>query len=184
MVGMNMTDANTYIGMLIRDKAFLRSEYQKFLNNCYSVSEINGIISCDMLRNLLGTAKHCRMLREMLTDLLYYADGQSLSGSNLERILKLSSKYRNTYVSVLSHCALAFCQMQVLNRYPLSFEAFAWLFDTICKNDCFAESDMYQILSESRGATKYAIAQCIEYARKAYGTSAKLRVAESWVDTM
>ena len=61
MVGMNMTDANTYIGMLIRDKAFLRSEYQKFLNNCYSVSEINGIISCDMLRNLLGTAKHCRI---------------------------------------------------------------------------------------------------------------------------
>lgn len=175
---------NDYSLRLINDRQFLNREYKRFVNNCYAIEDVDGTVRCDILYSYLKAAKRKRKLRNMLGELLWYVDAQSISDINFRLILEFPLGYRNTYVSVLGHHSLAFYQMQILNKYPQSYESFAWLFDRTCQYDCFTEKDMHQILSENRGVTKFGIQQCIESASKKYGDSEKLRLAVRWVSKM
>ena len=116
----------------------------------------------------------------MLSDLLLYADKKSITDENFKLILKFSSRYRTTFLSSLGHLDLSFYQMQILNRYPLSFEAFSWLFNNICHYDIFSDGDMLQILRENTSVRSVAIDTCINLARKEYGESSKIEIAIKW----
>lgn len=179
-MGNNEIDVVDYVRKLQADKSFLATEYKKYVNNCYSIDNIDGTIPSDVLCSLIKAAKANRKLRMLLGELLWYVDGHSVTDSIFRMLLAFPSWYRNTYTSVLGHKNLAFYQMQILNRYPQSFEAFSWLFDHICCYDCFTDKDMYKILSENCDTTKYGIQRCIDSASEKYGGSKKLSLAIEW----
>lgn len=176
-----ITDVVDYVIRLQTDKLFLMSEYKEYVDNCYSIENISGIIPSDVLCSFIKAAKVKRKLRLMLGELLWYVDAQSVTDINFRMLLTFPSRYRNTYVSVLGHKNLSFYQMQMLNRYPQSFEAFSWLFDHICCYEFFTEEDMYKILSENCDTTQYGIQQCIDSAYEKYGESRKLSFAVEWL---
>lgn len=90
----------------------------------------------------------------------------------------LSSEYRR----FKDNCY--FYQRQVLNRYPQTYEVFAWLFEKICQYDFFREEDMKKILCENPDITKYGVQTCIDSIHEKYGSSNKLNVAIEWVKHM
>ena len=70
--------------------------------------------------------------------------------------------------------------MADINRMCGDFEAFAWLFDTICCHNIFCEEDMLRILKDNKAVTSYGIQVCIDLAHQKYGQSKKLDVAHEW----
>lgn len=93
----------------------------------------------------------------------------------------LPAPLANAYASALAHGNLAFYQMQILNRYPASYEAFAWLFDHIYHFECFTAEDMKKTLLDNPDVTSYGIQVCIDSAREKYGDSDKLTAAVNWI---
>ncbi len=178
------TDVNSYAIKLMNDKNFCKSEYKKYIQNDFSLQNIVGIINANVLQNVIRKAKRKKQVRLMLSDLLLYADKNSITDKNFQLILKFSNRYRTTYLSCLGHLNLSFYQMQILNRYPLSLEAFSWLFDNICHYDIFSDEDMLQILRENSDIKSIAIDHCIEMAQKTYGLSSKIETAIKWNNSL
>ena len=173
---MHIDDFSTHI---LHDRAFRNNEYRKFLKNCYSFDNVYGIISPDLLKQVIKRAKWNRKFRIFLTDILLYANSSSITDENFELLLHFFGKIRTTYLSALGHLELSFYQMMALNRQPLSLEAFEWLFDNICRYDCFSEGDMKKILRDNAGNAnvhRIVLQHCISAARNNYGESKKLLV--------
>lgn len=177
-------DINNYVNRLLYDKQFLASEFKRFVNNCYSLKCLCGTICSDVLTRLIKAAKKNRRIRLILNEVLWYVNEQSMTDKNFLLIMAFPPKYRNNYIAVLGHMDLAFYQMQVLNRYPQSFEAFSWLFNCICCYDCFTQEDMHRLLLENCDTTKLGIQSCIDSAYTKYGYSTKLQIAVNWIDNM
>lgn len=172
---------NEYAIKLISDKRFLRHQYAQYVDDNYELKNVSGVINPRNLSKVIHRAKYSIAIRNMLSDILLYADKTSITDANFRMLLRFRPKWRNTYLSNLGHCELAFYQMQILNRYPLALEAFSWLFDQICHYDFFSEEDMAQILRDNPDIQKIAIEECIDRAYSLYGGSAKLEVAIKWV---
>lgn len=173
-----------YAVSLLIDKAYRNSEYDKFVENCYSIQNVDGNINPDILNKVIRMAKWNRKLRSMLTDVLCYTDGNSITSDNFQLLLHFSHKYRNTYLEAITHAKLAFCQMQVVNRLTSSYEAFAWLFDQICENDFFREEDMLCLLKETSDISICGIRYCIDSAIEKFGESSKIDIALNWINNM
>ena len=182
---MNFTreiDVNEYSLLLLHSMKFLKSEYRKYIDNSYSLTEKAGTLSPDVLQMLLKSARRNRHLRVILSELLWYADADSVTDANFRAILHFPKQHRNNYIAVLGHHRLAFYQMQILNRYPQSYEVFSNLFDCVCKHDCFTDKDMLQLLERNCDTTRAGIKYCIDYAKTEYGDSKKLTVASEWLE--
>ena len=173
-------NVNNYAIKLINDKNFCKLEYRKYIQNDFSFQNIVGIINANVLQKVINKAKRNKRVRLMLSDLLLYADKNSITDENFQLILRFSNRYRTTYLSCLGHLNLSFYQMQILNRCPLSLEAFSWLFDNICHYDIFSDEDMLQILRENSDIKSIAIDHCIDIAQKKYGSSSKIEIAIEW----
>ncbi|MBQ8835433.1 MAG: hypothetical protein IJ001_11015 [Oscillospiraceae bacterium] len=175
---------NDYANLLLSNRQFQHSEYRKFIDNCYTLHNLEGIIAPDILNALIRKAKWNRKICSILTDILWYADRTSISDDNFRLLLQFPPKARNTFLMVIGHMELAFYQMQIINRVAGSFEAFAWLFDRICENTFFTEEDMLQILRDASNITCFGIQACIDLCREKHGNSSKLSIAEAWVKKM
>lgn len=175
---------NEYVLQLLKDKQFLSSEYRRFKDNCYSITGVNGIISSDSLCAVINAAKYNHRLRLILCDILSYINNYSMSDRNFQMLLSFPRCWRNRYVFSLAHGDISFYQRQVLNRYPQTYEVFAWLFEKICQYDFFREEDMKKILCENPDITKYGVQTCIDSIHEKYGSSNKLNVAIEWVKHM
>lgn len=174
-------NVNEYVRRLLSDKQFFRSEYIRYVDNGYYIDKITGILSDESLYAVICKARWNKKLRRMLDHLLWYIDGRNLSDQHFRMLLKFPRRCRNNYVGTLAHQNLSFYQMQILNRYPNSFEAFGWLFDCICSHDIFTEEDMLQLLYENSDVTEYGIQGCIDNAYQLFGSSAKLDTAVKWL---
>lgn len=174
-------NADDYVKHLLNDRSFLNVEFRRYVDNCYSFDDLASTILPDTLCALIKKAKWNNKLRMMLSELLWYVDGNELEDHMFRLLLKFPRKSRNNYIGTLVHLKLSFYQMQILNRYPNSFEAFGWLLDQICSNDMFTVEDMRQLLRENVGITAYGMNACIDKAREVYGESAKLEAARAWV---
>lgn len=175
-------DVNVYVKKVIESKEFRKNEFQNFTANNFSIDKLNGILTANVLTLLLRKAKWNRILRLLLTDLLYYVDSKSMTDANFRSLLKLNRKYKITYLSCIGHAQLSFYQMQILNQYPLAYEAFSWLFDNICHYSIFTEEDMMHILRQNPDIKPIAIQYCIKAAYKEYGNSSKIDVAKHWIE--
>lgn len=174
-------DVNEYVRRLLEDKGVLESEYRSYEQNDYTIQNICGILSSESLYAVIRAARWNRKVRKLLNDLLWYIDELHLMDAHFRMLLKFPRRDRNNYVGVLVHKKLSFYQMQVLNRYPNSFEAFGWLLDRICSSDMFTEEDMLQLLRENADVTKYGMQACVDYAYETYGPSSKLDAAAAWI---
>ena len=174
-------DINEYVLRLLGDKQFQNSEYHNFLGNCYSIASAYGILSAGTLFAVLKRAKWSHKLRVMLPDILLYINAGSMTDENFRLVLSFPRRWRNAYASALAHGNLAFYQMQILNHYPASYEAFAWLFDHICHFECFTAEDMKKTLLDNPDVTSYGIQVCIDSVREKYGDSDKLTAAVNWI---
>ena len=128
-------DVNVYVKKVVESKAFRKKAFQSFTANNFSIDKIHGILAADKLTLLLQKAKWNRVLRMLLTDLLYYVDSKSMTDTNFRLLLTSNRKYKVTYLSCIGHVQLSFYQMQILNQYPLALEAFviiAFLLKKIC----------------------------------------------------
>lgn len=181
MMNAKETDINEYVQELLRDRQFQNSEYHNFLKNCYSIASTYGILSAGTLFAVLKRAKRSHRLRVMLPDILLYINAGSMTDENFRLVLSFPHRWRNAYASATAHANLAFYQMQLLNRYPASYEAFAWLFDHICHFECFTAEDMKKTLLDNPDVTSYGIQVCIDSAREKYGDSDKLTAAVNWI---
>ena len=76
-----------YAVSLLIDKAYRNSEYDKFVENCYSIQNVDGNINPDILNKVIRMAKWNRKLRSMLTDMLCYTDGNSITSDNFQLLL-------------------------------------------------------------------------------------------------
>ena len=169
---------------LLSSRNFLNSEYRKFIDAGYALQNVEGFISKDILKSVISKAKRNQKLRKMLTDILLYVNKESISDENFRLLLKFRGRYKITNLSNICHADLAFYQMQIINRYPVCFEAFAWLFDHICRFDFFKEEDMLQILRENPDITSAGIQACIDCVLKDHDMSPKLLIAKQWVEDM
>lgn len=160
---------------------FRKQAYYRFVDDCYELENVIGVISAAKLKAVIQKAKWNRQIRILLTGLLAYSDASSISPQNFQLILNFPHKIKNTYLSVLCHLELPFFQMQELNRHPQAYEAFCWLFDKICCYDCFTPQDMMQILVENPDVRVSAIEVCIQAAQERYGKSDKIIAAETWI---
>lgn len=168
---------NDFCMQLLQDKAFLRREYQSFVENSYGIDGVQGTVDGEILNRLIRKAKWNRKIRIFLTDILLYADSASMTHENFTRLLRFRGRIGVTYWSAMGHLNLPYYQLMELNRRPLSLEAFFGLFDAVCRYDCFLEGDMEQILRENRDLTELALQGCIADAKERYGDSKKLRAA-------
>ncbi len=173
-----MTDINAYILPLLHDKTALIQAYRTFVDNCYSIDCGIGTVSPGLLHRVIIRARRCRLWREILTDLLLYADQTSLTDENFALLLHFCPKYRNRYLFSLAHCDLSFAQMQTVHRYAGEYESFAWLFDYLCRYDQFTASDVEKLIGQSPSVTRYGVECCIGYAKVKYGDSNKIKTAE------
>ena len=173
-------NVNEYILFLLSDKYFCKCEYYKYIENEYSIENIEGVITAETLSRIIHRAKRNKKIRELLVELLYYVNEESITNSNFVLLCSFPQRFRATYLSNIAHNKLSFYQMQILNRHPLSFEAFSWLFDNICRYDIFTNEDMLQILRENRYIRSSGIKDCISIALHKYGNSRKLEIAEEW----
>lgn len=176
-----LTNINEYAEMLIRNRSFRNKAYREYVSNGYSISNVNGNIMPCVLKQLICCAKSNRKIRDMLFDILYYVNTESVTDENFQLLLRFPKKYRNTYLSNICHAELSFYQMQIINRYPVALEAFAWLFDKICAYDCFSKEDMLSILRENPDVKPIAIMDCINFALNKYGSTEKTQAAQSWI---
>ncbi len=176
-----MNDINTYAQRLLNDKDFLKESHAEYMEHDYSIPNVCGTISADNLHHIIRAAHKNKMLQDLLTDILSYADGQSITDENFRSLLGLKSKLQSTYFSVLAHLDLAFYQLQILNRYPQSYEAFSALFQMICENECFHDEDMKQLLRENNDVTTYGIRSCIDIADQKKLDNSKVKIAKEWV---
>lgn len=174
-------EVNDFAIRLMENPQFRSNQYALFLSNNYAFEHIYGILSADTLKSILKRARRNKVLRVMLSDLLLYVDKNTISHENFQMLLRFPTAIRNTYLSNLGHIELAYYQMQVLNRYPLSLEAFSWLFDHICQFDFFTKEDMLQILRENSDIKATAVQTCIDLAYAKYGPSEKLNAASNWI---
>lgn len=172
---------NDYVMLLLSDRVFRKNEYRKFVDNCYTLQNIEGDIDPGVLNAIILKAKWNAKLRSMLTGILWYVNKGSITNENFNLLMHFPRRKRNTYLGTISHAELAFYQMQIINSVSGSFEAFAWLFDRICENEFFTEDDMLQLLKDSSDITICGIRSCIDFAREKYGTSSKLVVADNWI---
>lgn len=173
-----------YAVSLLMNKDYRKSEYNKFVQNCYLLKNVEGNIDPEILSRVIRMAKWNRKLRSMLTDILCYADSNSVRSDNFQLLLRFSQKYRKTYLEAIAHTRLAFCQMQVINRLTSSYEAFAWLFDQICEHDFFREEDMLCLLKETSDISICGIQHCINGALEKLGESPKIALAQNWIDNV
>ena len=170
-----------YIALLLSDKHFLNNEYKKYLNNGCIICNITGNVSANVLQATIRKAMINKKMYDMLADILYHVDNNSITHENFCLILKFRGKRKKTYLSNIAHANLAFYQMQIINRTAGSFEAFAWLFDIMCKYDFFTTEDVISILSDNTVITQYGIQSCIDSALQNYGESKKIEIATAWL---
>lgn len=175
---------NDYVTRLLSDKQFCDREYQIYRDNCYIICNVDGNIAPAILNLAIRRAKWNRKIRSMLSDILNYVDEKSISDENFRLLLRFRGRRRNTFLSNIGHADLAFYQLQIINRYPAGFEAFAKLFDQICQYDIFKDDDMLQILKDSSDVTSFGIQTCIALACEKYGPSSKIDVASIWANAM
>ena len=173
-----------YVSRLLSDRKYFDREYEKYIDNCYTIHNVEGNIAPEALNALISKAKCNRKVRKILSGVLCFVDKRSISDENFRLLLSFRGSCRVTFLSNIAHADLAFYQMQILNQFPLSFEAFAWLFDHISKYDFFSEEDMLQILRENSDVTDAGIRMCIDSALEKYGASNKIDVAIAWLDRM
>ena len=160
------THIDDYVIRLLSDKHFCNREYQRYCDNCYIIKNIYGNIAPDILNSAIHRSKWNWKIRNMLSDITHYVDAKSISDENLRLLLHFRGRRRDTYLSNIGHANLAFHQLLIINRYSASYEAFAQLFDYICRSDIFKDEDMLQILRDSSGITSFGIQYCIDSACK------------------
>ena len=175
---------NEYVSRLLSNRNFFASEYKKYIENCYVLQNVTGDIAPEILKALICKAKRNGKARKLLSGVLCFVDKKSITDENFRLLLSFRGQSKITFLSNIAHAELAFYQMQILNRFPLSFEAFAWLFNHISEYDFFSEEDMLQILRENADVTDIGIRMCIDSAVKKYGTSNKIDVAIAWLDRL
>lgn len=180
----NLMNINDYINNLFFDKKFLNSEFKQYVDNCYSIQNVEGTVDADVLHTILIKACKRRKLRIMLSDILHYVNKHSITDVNFQLLLHFPKKYRTTYLSHLCHADLAFYQKLILCHYPLTFEAFAWIFDQIWQYDIFSDEDMLYILRNNPDNSILAIEECVLNAFALYGHSTKSEVANAWINEM
>ena len=129
--------ADEFAQKLLNDRAFRKDAYQAFYDRCYQLPELDGVLSSDVLHQLIRKAKTSRTLQSMLAELLYLVDADSVTDKNFRQLLHFPGKKRNTYLSALGHSDLSFYQMLELNRHSLSLEAFSYLLDVVCTDAAF-----------------------------------------------
>ena len=176
----NTVDINDWTNKIIYDKHFCKSEYKKYVENNYSIDNVSGFVTSNILHKFITKAKRKKIYRVFLSDILSYTNADSITDRNLRLLLKFPSKYKKTYLSCIGHSTLSFYQMQILNKHSLSLEAFSWLFDNICHYSFFSNEDMLQILRENSDIRSIAIDNCIDMAKNKYGSSSKLDIAKEW----
>ena len=172
---------DNYATALLSDRGFCNKEYRKYVDNCYILQNVEGNINPDVLNAVIRKAKWDRKIRSMLVDILSYVNENSISDENFRMLLCFSPQKRNSYLEAIGHVDLAFVQMQIIAKITSSFEAFAWLFDQICKYDCFKDEDMLQLLRDSSDISIFGVQSCIDLVCPNDTNISKLRVAKLWV---
>lgn len=180
-----MTDINIFARKILSDKRFRKEAHRKFVDDCYDLNGVDGNIHAAVLADVIVAAKRNRKIRTMLYGILWFADGASISDENFQLILSFPKKARSNLLFRVAHAELSFSQMQIVNRLSGEYEAFAPLFDIICKNDCFDRIDMMQLLRENKGeVTKLGLLYCIEDASSKYGSNDKIAEAVKWAEQL
>ncbi len=172
------TDINDYIANLLQDGRFLKKEYVSFVNNTYSIDDVEGVVSANVLNKVILNARKSKMIRDMLVDILLYSDKRSITDENFSLLMRFNKRIRNNYISSLAHCDLSFYQMYYINQLWSEYESFAWLFDHMCNYDGFTVYDIENLIRESCHVTKHGVESCIKYAAEKYGFTEKIKVAK------
>lgn len=175
---------DNYATALLSDRSFRNIEYRKYVDNCYVLQHVEGDINPDVLNAVIRKAKWNRRIRSMLVDILSYVNKNSISDENFRMLLYFSRKKRDSYLEAIGHVDLAFVQMQIIAKITSSFESFAWLFDQICKYDCFKDEDMLQLLRDSSDITIFGIQSCVDLVCPNDTNRSKLEIAKLWIEKM
>ena len=177
-----MMDANAYAGRLLEDRAFLKAEFGRYVDRCYQLPELEGVLSQETLAGLVQRARWSKKLRWMLSELLWHIDGQKLPDELFRALMAFPKRTCRNYCATLAHLKLPFYQMWELNRHCSEFESFAWLVNRICEHEMFTVEDLLQVLRESAEVTRYGMDVVLDLARKRHGDSDKLAAAREWVE--
>ena len=179
-------DINAFAKKIAVDKQFRNEEYHKFLNNCYILNEVSGNIQAPVLTKILYAAKQNRRVCSLLSGILWFSNKDSISDENFQLLLSFPEKERSRLLFPVSHLNLSFSQLQIINRLTGDYEAFAQLFDIICKNNCFNNVDMVQLLRENKNGdiTAAGILGCVDAAIIKYGENDKIIEAIKWAEHM
>lgn len=168
------------IHKLLSDKKFVDYMYHLSLDGI--PLEFTGTISPSMMERLILCSRFNRKLQFLMVDLLDYISADCINERNFSLLLHYPGRMRNTFLSAIAHQELAFSQMLVLNRHPLSLEAFSFLFDHVCHYTCFNLEDMKTIIRENKDVTVQGIRDCITFVKEKYGANDKVLFVERLID--
>jgi len=177
-------DINELAEKIISDKKFRNEVLCRYKQNCYILDKVEGSFTASVLQKMLYTSRHSRKLCAILPGMLWYSNEESISDENFQLILSYPQKIRRKLLFPVSHLRLAFSQLQTINRITGEYEAFAQLFDIICKNDSFNDIDMIYLLRDNKAGyvSEVGILACINSAQEKYGKNGKIMEAQKWVD--
>ena len=175
------SDINVFVEEILNNRQYRNKVYGEYIESNYVFENIFGYIDSDVLKRMIKCSKRNYKLREMLTDILLYVNASSMTDENFQMLLRYPHKCRKTYLSSICHAELSFYQMKKLNTFPLALEAFTWLFDKICRYDCFTHEDMLCLLRENPDVKPIVISDSISLALEKYGNSSKIKVAQEWI---
>lgn len=170
--------ADEFAKKLLSDRAFRKDAYQAFYDRCYQLPELDGVLSSDVLHQLIRKVKTSRTLQSMLAELLYLVDADSVTDDNFRQLLHFPGKMRNTYLSALGHSDLSFYQMLELNRHSLSLEAFSYLLDVICTDTAFTTGDLIHVLQENKDVRVVVLRDLVAQVQENDENEDKLRIVE------
>ncbi len=100
-------DINEYVENLLCDKAFLKKEYASFLDNTYSVEDVDGVISAEILARAIQKARKSGKMRAMLGEILIY-ESYDVTKYGVEKCIKYAEEKYGA--SEKTEAAKRFCE--------------------------------------------------------------------------
>lgn len=175
IMDINNLDINVFARNILADKKYLNQAYSKYISNCYEIDNVTGVITAENLKMLIIKARKNKKLCKMLNSILWYISENSITDENFNLLLKFPRKAMRSYAFVLSHSELSFYQMSKLNENFATYESFVWLFNNMCKYECFSVYDMMNLLNSNRNIKTEVIGDLIYSCIEMYGLTVKLQ---------
>lgn len=135
------------VKILSKIHLFIRlSKSENYICNHFQKGEVDE----DLLLRLFKKSVHCNSIKQLLPDILYHVDAHSISDAVVEFSITYPGEFRETLLSLLAHMWLSVEQLELINNYIHTPEAFCKLFFIYAEDTLYPEEKFEQFLLDNK----------------------------------